>query len=107
MVVAPRYDDYPEAFDTNVRRAIPVMSAHPEVAYFHCYRDGVDWVFVDHAAFRSVKHAIHSGDWCGSQAKRARAGSEVSPKGGGFGVASLSGLRKLEGVQCARSMVAF
>eukprot|EP00241_Pyramimonas_parkeae_P001063 CAMPEP_0114241654 /NCGR_PEP_ID=MMETSP0058-20121206/9744_1 /TAXON_ID=36894 /ORGANISM="Pyramimonas parkeae, CCMP726" /LENGTH=583 /DNA_ID=CAMNT_0001354187 /DNA_START=399 /DNA_END=2150 /DNA_ORIENTATION=+ len=63
MVVAPRYDDYPEAFDTNVRRAIPVMSAHPEVAYFHCYRDGVDWVFVDHAAFRSVKHAIHSGDW--------------------------------------------
>lgn len=48
MVVAPRYGDYEDAFDTEVTATLWLMDAHHTVRYFHCARDGVDWVFVDY-----------------------------------------------------------
>eukprot|EP00271_Cylindrocystis_brebissonii_P006532 TRINITY_DN19307_c0_g1_i1.p1 TRINITY_DN19307_c0_g1~~TRINITY_DN19307_c0_g1_i1.p1 ORF type:complete len:750 (-),score=100.20 TRINITY_DN19307_c0_g1_i1:1340-3589(-) len=57
MVVAPRYmngvtdDLYASAFDCQCRIKIGCFSAEHEVAYFHEFRDGVDFVFVDHPAY--------------------------------------------------------
>eukprot|EP00232_Nephroselmis_pyriformis_P002636 CAMPEP_0182913272 /NCGR_PEP_ID=MMETSP0034_2-20130328/37952_1 /TAXON_ID=156128 /ORGANISM="Nephroselmis pyriformis, Strain CCMP717" /LENGTH=621 /DNA_ID=CAMNT_0025049985 /DNA_START=21 /DNA_END=1886 /DNA_ORIENTATION=+ len=47
MTVAPRYDQYPDAWDTSV--TVNIMGE--EVRYFHCKKKGVDRVFVDHPLF--------------------------------------------------------
>lgn len=62
MVVAPRYKEYPEAFDTGVRMKFNVLGNETEIGYFHAYKDGVDVVFVDHGAYHFVRDSIYSGD---------------------------------------------
>ena len=55
MVVVPRYDNYAEAFDTGVRQMYRVFNQDTEIGYFHLYKDGVDFVFVDHSSFQGRK----------------------------------------------------
>lgn len=57
MVVTPRYmngvDDvkYAGAFDVQCRIKIACFDGEHEVAFFHEFRGGVDWVFVDHPSY--------------------------------------------------------
>ncbi|KAF6146064.1 hypothetical protein GIB67_033423 [Kingdonia uniflora] len=58
MVVSPRYQNgtavdknYSNAFDADCRIKIPCFEGLQEVAFFHEYRAGVDWVFVDHPSY--------------------------------------------------------
>jgi hypothetical protein len=70
MVVAPRYDNYPEAFDTGIRRQYPIFGSDQDVGYFHAYIDGVDFVFIDHSCFHHVKESIYAGDRCATPPTR-------------------------------------
>ncbi|CAI8603210.1 unnamed protein product [Vicia faba] len=51
MTVSPRYDQYKDAWDTNVLIEIKVGDKIETVRFFHCYKRGVDRVFVDHPLF--------------------------------------------------------
>uniref|UniRef100_A0A0A0KNM0 Granule-bound starch synthase n=1 Tax=Cucumis sativus TaxID=3659 RepID=A0A0A0KNM0_CUCSA len=51
MTIAPRYDQYKDAWDTDVTVEIQVGDAILTVRFFHCYKRGVDRVFVDHPIF--------------------------------------------------------
>ncbi|XP_043716336.1 soluble starch synthase 1, chloroplastic/amyloplastic-like [Telopea speciosissima] len=58
MVVSPRYlrgdpkdKVFGGAFDVDCRIKIPCFDGLHEVAFFHEYRAGVDWVFVDHPSY--------------------------------------------------------
>ncbi|XP_042496904.1 starch synthase 1, chloroplastic/amyloplastic-like [Macadamia integrifolia] len=58
MVVSPRYlrggpsdKIFGGAFDVNCRIKISCFGGLQEVAFFHEYRAGVDWVFVDHPSY--------------------------------------------------------
>lgn len=51
MTVSPRYDQYKDAWDTCVLVQIPVGDRVETVRFFHCYKRGVDRVFVDHPMF--------------------------------------------------------
>ncbi|KAK9275280.1 hypothetical protein L1049_022542 [Liquidambar formosana] len=51
MTVSPRYDQYKDAWDTNVLVEIKVGDKIETVRFFHCYKRGVDRVFVDHPWF--------------------------------------------------------
>eukprot|EP00245_Coleochaete_scutata_P010037 TRINITY_DN344_c0_g1_i1.p1 TRINITY_DN344_c0_g1~~TRINITY_DN344_c0_g1_i1.p1 ORF type:complete len:711 (+),score=138.83 TRINITY_DN344_c0_g1_i1:151-2283(+) len=57
MVVSPRYMNgvtdklYAKAVDMDCRIKLPVFHGEHEVAFFHEFRDGVDWVFVDHPSY--------------------------------------------------------
>lgn len=51
MTVAPRYDQYKDGWDTNVLVEIKVGDRMETVRFFHCYKRGVDRVFVDHPSF--------------------------------------------------------
>ncbi|XP_052175413.1 granule-bound starch synthase 1, chloroplastic/amyloplastic [Diospyros lotus] len=51
MTVCPRYDQYKDAWDTNVVLEIKVGDRVETVRFFHCYKRGVDRVFVDHPIF--------------------------------------------------------
>ncbi|XP_074319860.1 starch synthase 1, chloroplastic/amyloplastic isoform X2 [Silene latifolia] len=58
MVVSPRYIHgkaadkvYAGAFDVNCRIKVNCFGGEQEVAFFHEYRAGVDWVFVDHPSY--------------------------------------------------------
>ncbi|KAJ8768393.1 hypothetical protein K2173_021546 [Erythroxylum novogranatense] len=51
MSVAPRYDQYKDAWDTGVLVEIQVGHKIETVRLFHCYKRGVDRVFVDHPLF--------------------------------------------------------
>lgn len=57
MVVSPRYMNgvtdafFEAAFDCQCRIPITCFGATHEVAFFHEFRAGVDWVFVDHSSF--------------------------------------------------------
>ncbi|KAL5719118.1 starch synthase [Ranunculus cassubicifolius] len=58
MVVSPRYVNgspsdkaYAGAVDLDRRIKIPCFGGLQEVSYFHEYRAGVDWVFVDHPSY--------------------------------------------------------
>ncbi|KAM5581394.1 hypothetical protein ABKV19_010554 [Rosa sericea] len=57
MVVAPRYGNYAELQDLGVRKGYK----HMEVAYFHSYIDGVDFVFIDSPMFRHMENNIYAG----------------------------------------------
>eukprot|EP00249_Psilotum_nudum_P024018 c29061_g1_i2 orf=359-2782(-) len=61
MVVAPRYANYEEAWNTGVRKRHTVAGQDLEVTYFHGYIDGVDYVFVDNWMFHSVANNIYGG----------------------------------------------
>ncbi|KAL6606576.1 hypothetical protein ACP70R_042229 [Stipagrostis hirtigluma subsp. patula] len=51
MVISPRYDQYKDAWDTSVVSEIKVGDGYESVRYFHCYKRGVDRVFIDHPSF--------------------------------------------------------
>ncbi|MCO5602621.1 hypothetical protein L7F22_056755 [Adiantum nelumboides] len=57
MVISPRYmngvtdDKFAGAFDVQCRIKIACFEAEHDVAYFHEFRAGVDWVFVDHPSY--------------------------------------------------------
>ncbi|KAF9601132.1 hypothetical protein IFM89_017037 [Coptis chinensis] len=58
MVVSPRYvnggpldKNCAAAIDLNCRIKIPCFGGLHEVSFFHEYRAGVDWVFVDHPSY--------------------------------------------------------
>ncbi|KAL3655855.1 hypothetical protein CASFOL_000251 [Castilleja foliolosa] len=51
MTVSPRYDQYKDAWDTSVLVEIKVGDRIETVRFFHCYKRGVDRVFVDHPMF--------------------------------------------------------
>ncbi|KAI4371912.1 hypothetical protein MLD38_010208 [Melastoma candidum] len=51
MTIAPRYDQYKDGWDTCVVIQIRVGDQIETVRYFHCYKRGVDRVFVDHPMF--------------------------------------------------------
>lgn len=51
MTVSPRYDQYKDCWDTNVLLEIKVGDRIETVRFFHCYKRGVDRVFVDHPWF--------------------------------------------------------
>ncbi|GFH26876.1 starch synthase, chloroplastic/amyloplastic [Haematococcus lacustris] len=61
MVVAPRYDNYLDAWETGVRIKFNCFGNEQEVGFFHAYRDGVDYVFVDHACFNTRGKDIYGG----------------------------------------------
>ncbi|XP_002974509.2 granule-bound starch synthase 1b, chloroplastic/amyloplastic [Selaginella moellendorffii] len=51
MTVAPRYDQYKDAWDTSTTLAIKVGDRTEILRYFHVFKRGVDRVFVDHPLF--------------------------------------------------------
>ncbi|KAK8583613.1 hypothetical protein V6N13_109021 [Hibiscus sabdariffa] len=51
MTVSPRYDQYKDAWDTSVVVQLKVGEKVETVRFFHCYKRGVDRVFVDHPMF--------------------------------------------------------
>nr|QFR35751.1 granule-bound starch synthase I [Chandrasekharania keralensis] len=51
MVVSPRYDQYNDAWDTSVVSEIKTGDRYERVRFFHCYKRGVDRVFIDHPLF--------------------------------------------------------
>ncbi|XP_043715780.1 granule-bound starch synthase 1, chloroplastic/amyloplastic-like [Telopea speciosissima] len=51
MTISPRYDQYKDAWDTNVSLEIKIGDRIEAVRFFHCYKRGVDRVFVDHPVF--------------------------------------------------------
>eukprot|EP00879_Flechtneria_rotunda_P003827 GHRR01004067.1.p2 GENE.GHRR01004067.1~~GHRR01004067.1.p2 ORF type:complete len:404 (+),score=126.48 GHRR01004067.1:228-1439(+) len=62
MVVAPRYENYDNAWETGIRRIFRVCNQDVEVGYFHAYIDGVDFVFVDHSSFHFRAKDIYGGE---------------------------------------------
>lgn len=53
MTVSPRYDQYKDAWDTDVIIELKIGDKMEKVRFFHCYKRGVDRVFVDHPLFLS------------------------------------------------------
>ncbi|XP_044493674.1 granule-bound starch synthase 1, chloroplastic/amyloplastic-like [Mangifera indica] len=51
ITIAPRYDQYKDAWDTDVVIEVKVGDRFEKVRFFHCYKRGVDRVFVDHPFF--------------------------------------------------------
>ncbi|KAL5736915.1 hypothetical protein ACOSP7_031369 [Xanthoceras sorbifolium] len=58
MVITPRYQNgtaadkkFAGAVDVDCRIKIPCFEGVQEVSFFHEYREGVDWVFVDHPSY--------------------------------------------------------
>ncbi|PWS21047.1 glycogen synthase, partial [Enterococcus faecium] len=51
MTIVPRYDQYKDAWDTNVLVEVNIGDRTETVRFFHCYKRGVDRVFVDHPLF--------------------------------------------------------
>lgn len=51
MVISPRYDQYKDAWDTSVVSEIRMGDRCERVRFFHCYKRGVDRVFIDHPSF--------------------------------------------------------
>ncbi|OMO79902.1 Glycosyl transferase, family 1 [Corchorus capsularis] len=51
MTICPRYDQYKDAWDTCVLADVKVGDRTETVRFFHCYKRGVDRVFVDHPMF--------------------------------------------------------
>nr|XP_024360271.1 granule-bound starch synthase 2, chloroplastic/amyloplastic-like isoform X2 [Physcomitrium patens]PNR30461.1 hypothetical protein PHYPA_026777 [Physcomitrium patens] len=61
MVVAPRYSNYNDAWETGIRRIYNVSGQDMEVGYFHCFLDGVDYVFIDNPIFHAYANNIYGG----------------------------------------------
>ena len=51
MSIAPRYDQYFDAWDTEFTATVPLGEGTTTVRFFHAYKKGVDRVFVDHPLF--------------------------------------------------------
>jgi len=53
MTIAPRYDQYRDAWDTETEFTASFGSEETSGRFFHTYKRGVDRVFVDHPSFLS------------------------------------------------------
>jgi len=51
MVIAPRYDQYKEGWDTGFWSSVTLGGKQEPVHFFHCFKQKVDYVFVDHPTF--------------------------------------------------------
>merc|ERR1711998_160886 len=51
MSIAPRYDQYYDAWDTEFTAEVPLGESSTTVRFFHAYKKGVDRVFIDHPLF--------------------------------------------------------
>lgn len=51
MSIAPRYDQYYDAWDTEFTAEVPMGDVMTTVRFFHAFKKGVDRVFVDHPLF--------------------------------------------------------
>eukprot|EP00930_Biecheleria_cincta_P013573 TRINITY_DN1202_c2_g2_i1.p1 TRINITY_DN1202_c2_g2~~TRINITY_DN1202_c2_g2_i1.p1 ORF type:complete len:565 (+),score=96.75 TRINITY_DN1202_c2_g2_i1:199-1695(+) len=51
MVVAPRYDQYRDSWDTGFWSSVTLGGKHEPVHFYHTLKGGVDYVFVDHPIF--------------------------------------------------------
>lgn len=51
MSIAPRYDQYYDAWDTEFTAEVPMGEEMTTVRFFHAFKKGVDRVFVDHPLF--------------------------------------------------------
>lgn len=51
MSIAPRYDQYYDAWDTEFTAEVPMGDTMTTVRFFHAFKKGVDRVFVDHPIF--------------------------------------------------------
>merc|ERR1711906_87150 len=51
MSIAPRYDQYYDAWDTEFTAEVPMGDEMTTVRFFHAFKKGVDRVFVDHPLF--------------------------------------------------------
>jgi granule-bound starch synthase len=51
MSIAPRYDQYHDAWDTEFTAEVPMGDTMTTVRFFHAFKKGVDRVFVDHPLF--------------------------------------------------------
>jgi len=51
MSIAPRYDQYYDAWDTEFTAEVPLGDGTTTVRFFHAFKKGVDRVFVDHPLF--------------------------------------------------------
>ncbi|WOL13062.1 granule-bound starch synthase 1, chloroplastic/amyloplastic [Canna indica] len=51
MTISPRFDQYEDAWDTRCLVELRVGNRIETVRFFHCYKRGVDRVFVDHPMF--------------------------------------------------------
>lgn len=51
MTITPRYDQYKDGWDTGVLLELKIGDRIETVRLFHCYKRGVDRVFVDHPIF--------------------------------------------------------
>ncbi|GAB4815155.1 hypothetical protein N2152v2_002201 [Parachlorella kessleri] len=61
MIVAPRYQQYDDTWDSGVRLRMRCFNSLQEVSFFHTMRDGVDCVFIDHPAFHNLGRHIYGG----------------------------------------------
>ncbi|XP_031496814.1 granule-bound starch synthase 1b, chloroplastic/amyloplastic-like [Nymphaea colorata] len=61
MTISPRYDQYSDAWDTNVLVQVNVGDRTETVRFFHCHKRGVDRVFVDHPWFLAKVWGITAG----------------------------------------------
>ena len=52
MTIAPRYKEYPDAWDTGVRIRVFLFGQEHTVGVYHVWSRGVDRVFLDHPALR-------------------------------------------------------
>ena len=64
-VVAPRYGQYEDAWETGVRLRLNVFNSEQEVGFFHAFQDGVDFIFVDHPSFQAFGGDIYGGSRLG------------------------------------------
>ena len=62
MVVVPRYREYEEVYDTDVRVTFNVLGHQTEIGYFHSYRDGVDYALHRSGAYHHVRDSIYAGE---------------------------------------------
>jgi granule-bound starch synthase len=51
MVIAPRYDQYKEAWDAGYESTVSIGGKQESVRFFHAIKQKVDFVFVDHPTF--------------------------------------------------------
>eukprot|EP00193_Tetraselmis_chui_P002039 CAMPEP_0177760274 /NCGR_PEP_ID=MMETSP0491_2-20121128/5181_1 /TAXON_ID=63592 /ORGANISM="Tetraselmis chuii, Strain PLY429" /LENGTH=795 /DNA_ID=CAMNT_0019276165 /DNA_START=278 /DNA_END=2665 /DNA_ORIENTATION=- len=60
MAIAPRYENYEGATDTGVLVRFRVFNSDHEVRYYHQYKDGVDYVFIDHPVYHNAGKNIYT-----------------------------------------------
>ncbi|KAH9731251.1 Granule-bound starch synthase 1 /amyloplastic [Citrus sinensis] len=102
MTIAPRYDQYKDAWDTDVVIELKVGDKIEKVRFFHCHKRGVDRVFVDHPWFlaKGVSEVAFV------VTKLSRCGVKPNPKSMGLGLERTTRTTNFASACCARSVAA-